>query len=42
MARKNQLQMSSIGAQIEETKYDIFNCDAFEWLGKREANSIHA
>jgi len=42
MDRKNQLQISSIGPRIEETKYDIFNCDAFEWLSKREMNSIHA
>jgi DNA modification methylase len=42
MARKNQLQISSIGPQIEETKYDIYNRDAFEWLDQREDNSIHA
>jgi len=42
MDRKNQLQIASIGAQIDETKYVIFNCDAFDWLSKRETNSIHA
>lgn len=42
MDRKNQLQVSSIGPQIEETKYDIFKRDAFEWLDGREDDSIHA
>jgi DNA modification methylase len=42
MDRKDQLQMSSIGPRIDETKYDVFNRDAFEWLDEREDNSIHA